>query len=148
MRGRFDTILIRGIATFLAALVPVIIFAANALMTARYDSLTIVSFCVAVGFPAALTLAVIVGLPVALFCLARRWTHWIVAMFGGFLMGLIITYLMMWLFDQFPAISDPLSDCLSGGLLGLSGALAFWSTLKLFGELEPRGRDTAGQAPA
>lgn len=148
MKVRFGTILIWGIATFLAALVPVIILMANALAVSSYDALTIVSFCVAIGLPAALTLAVLIGLPVALFCRARRWTHWIVAIPGGFLMGLIITFLMMWFFDQFPATSSPLNDCLFGGVLGTFGALAFWGALKLFGELEPGRGGAAGQPSA
>lgn len=146
MKIGFDTILIWAIALFLAALTSVLILTLTALRLSPYDLLTVVSFCIAVAFPAALTFAVIVGVPVALLCLAMRWTHWGVAILGGFPMGVIATFAVSGFFG--PATGDPINEYVFGGLLGVSGALVFWSTLKLFGELEPRRRDAAGQAPA
>ncbi|MEW6641395.1 MAG: hypothetical protein AB1586_12890 [Pseudomonadota bacterium] len=145
MKVRFDTILIWGIALLLAALAPVLILTLTALRLSPYDPLTIVSFCAAVAFPAALTFAVIAGVPVALLCRARRWTHWGVAILGGFPMGVIATFAVSGFFG--PATGDPMNEYVFGGLLGMCGALAFWGTLKPFGELEPVRKGAAGQAP-
>ncbi|MEW6641397.1 MAG: hypothetical protein AB1586_12900 [Pseudomonadota bacterium] len=140
-------------ATILGALVPVPILAAFFhVMTARAVSVSafIREFLPYLGamFPITLGFAVVLGLPVALFCRRKRWTHWSVAVVVGVLIGLIGALMIIWLLQSALLTSRELALIAAvGGASGVLGALAFWATLKLFGELEPRRRGDAGQAP-
>jgi hypothetical protein len=84
--------------------------------------------------------SVLVGLPAALYWRHRRWTHVLSAIGGGFLVGATPIGILLVgsnLLSSLPIISDLLT-CLEiagiGGLLGAPGGLAFWLTLRAFGE--------------
>ncbi len=92
------------------------------------------------SLPVTLGHALIVGLPAALYFRRRGWRHVLAAMAGGFVVGAVpIGLLLVWaaLFDG-PATTRTLLACLeiagTAGGLGIPGGLAFWLTLKAFGE--------------
>jgi hypothetical protein len=92
------------------------------------------------SLPVTLGHALIVGLPAALYFRRRGWRHVLAAMAGGFVVGAVpIGLLLVWatLFDG-PATTRTLLACLeiaaTAGGLGIPGALAFWLTLRAFGE--------------
>ena len=84
--------------------------------------------------------AVVFGLPTALYCRRRGWTHVLAAIAGGFLVGAVPIGLYLagsTLVDGTPTAAN-LLVCLKaagvGGLLGAPGGLAFWLTLRAFGQ--------------
>ena len=90
--------------------------------------------------PVTLGHALIFGLPAALYFRRRGWTHVLAAMTGGFMVGAVpIGLLLVYgtLFDG-PATARKLQACLeiagTGGALGVPAGLAFWLTLRAFGE--------------
>jgi hypothetical protein len=90
--------------------------------------------------PVTLGHALIFGLPAALFFRRRGWTHALAAMAGGFVVGaapLGLLFLYGALFDG-PTTARTLLASFqvagTGGALGVPGGLAFWLTLRAFGE--------------
>jgi hypothetical protein len=96
-------------------------------------------------FPVTLANAIFLGLPVAIICRARRWTHWSVAIVGGFLIGVVPVGLFgLWANDgRLNGLVGAVPLIGFAGGFGASGALAFWLTLKLCGELTPGDSDSA-----
>jgi hypothetical protein len=102
--------------------------------------------------------ALILGVPMALFYRRRQWRSPAYALAGGFLIGSLPAGLYFWPLDPRPGTdvwtgaTQTLADgvptwagwveylqMLSGfGCLGALGALAFWLTLKMSGELRPQ----------
>jgi hypothetical protein len=84
--------------------------------------------------------ALLLGLPVAAYCRHRRWTHVIVAIASGFLVGAtpMGLYAVGWTMVNGVATGSAWVSCLraagTGGLLGAPGGLAFWLTLGAFGQ--------------
>lgn len=90
--------------------------------------------------PVTLGHALIVGLPAALYFRRRGWKHVLAAMAAGFVVGAVPIGLLLaygTLFDG-PTTARKLLACLEiaamAGALGIPGGLAFWLTLRTFGE--------------
>jgi hypothetical protein len=82
--------------------------------------------------------AFVLGLPVALLFVWRRWTGLLPAVGAGFLIGLIPIVIFSWP----PEIVDIRSSALIAGAfgaLGSIGAATFWFVLRLCGALSPKG---------
>jgi hypothetical protein len=90
--------------------------------------------------PVTLGHALIFGLPAALYFRRRGWRHVLAAMACGFAVGAVpigLLFVYATLFEG-PATARKLLACLeiasTGGALGIPGGLAFWLTLRAFGE--------------
>ena len=84
--------------------------------------------------------ALLLGLPAAIYCRHRRWTHVLTAIAGGFLVGAtpMGLYAVGWYVFKGSVTESTLLSSLRaagiGGLLGAPGGLAFWLTLRAFGQ--------------
>ncbi|MEW6641394.1 MAG: hypothetical protein AB1586_12885 [Pseudomonadota bacterium] len=141
-------------ATFLAALAPVLVLSATLDFMVGLPRLSALAFLtrfifyVGVVLPFTLSSAVVLGLPAARFCLARRWTHWIAAVIGGALIGAVAAFPTVWFYSGILRLETWRGYATFGAaVIGFSvlSALVFWGTLKLLGELEP-GRPGAAVA--
>ena len=136
-------------ATFLAALAPILV------LTAFFDFMVTtpptveayvrkLAFYLGFVFPFTLGVAVFIGLPAAGLLRAKGWVHWRVAVLGGFVIGVVSVSLLML---SLGLAARPWRELAMfggvGGGFGILGALVFWGTLKLLGELEPRSSNTA-----
>jgi len=154
VRTTGSTILVWIGATVLGALAPVPILAAffDVMAVGKVSVPAFIAELAAyvrIVLPFTLGFAVVLGVPAALLCRARGWTHWIVAALGGVLIGLIGAALIMWLFQSAQLAWRELAEiAAAGAVAGIVGALVFWATLRLCGELEPGGRGDGSQAPA
>jgi hypothetical protein len=90
--------------------------------------------------PVAIGHALLLGLPAAIYCQHRRWTHVFAAIAGGFLVGAtpMGLYAVGWYVFKGAVTGSTLLSSLRaagiGGLLGAPGGLAFWLTLRAFGQ--------------
>jgi hypothetical protein len=120
-----------GLALVLGALASAL--AGCAFLAAKPEALVII-------LPLTIGHALLLGLPAAVYCLHRRWTHVLVALAGGFLVGAapVGVYAVGWNVLKGtaaePALLSSLRAAGSGGLLGVPGGLAFWLTLRAFGQ--------------
>jgi len=142
-------------ATLLGALAPVLVLSGTVDFMVALPKLSVSAFLIRFVFyagavlPFTLLFAVVLGVPTARFCLARRWTHWITAAVGGALIGAVAAFPMGWLYSGILKLGTWGDYATFGATaigFGVLGALVFWSTLKLCGELEP-GRSNAVVAP-
>ena len=94
----------------------------------------------AVTLPVTIGHALLLGLPAAIYCRHRRWTHVFAAIAGGFLVGAtpMGLYAVGWYVFKGSVTGSTLVSSLRaagiGGLLGAPGGLAFWLTLRAFGQ--------------
>lgn len=117
------------LAAFAVGLLHGLLGLANPLLGSAYFDLLFLS-----AFGAALAIAIIVGVPVALFYRSRGWTHLVGVLIGGFVIGLL-PYCLFFLIAFSPdALSDFKLEAILGGY-GALGALVFWLTLRWFGAL-------------
>jgi hypothetical protein len=134
-------------AIILGALVPALI-ASGALANAR---ILPIAFMVTLGY------TLILGLPVALFYRARRWTRLSATLVGAFLIGAIPFGILTvsvngirWIIDDVRTLADwldYLGSLAAFGALGASGGLVFWLTLKSCGVLAASDHEGAAPTP-
>jgi len=146
LKIKIKSILIWTGATFLAALAPIFVLSATLDFMAPLPEMSVSSFLIRFFFysgvvlPFTLLTAVVLGLPAARFCLAKRWTHWIAAVIGGALIGAVAAFPTVWFYAGFFGLQAWHSYAMFAAAVvgfGVLGALVFWGTLKLSGELTP-----------
>lgn len=164
------------VATLLAALAPVLIVAAllaafllvsliasPAKLAAVSPSaiggaIAIAALYLIPTFVVALAHLVILGLPLALVCRARRWTGWMAAGVGGFLVGASPVGFLRWLLrfsktaasgqvttivDGIPRWLDDIRWVGIASGFGVAAALTFWFTLRRYGVLTINDADAS-----
>jgi hypothetical protein len=94
------------------------------------------------AFAVTLGHAIILGLPVALYYRAKRWTRLSAAIVGAFLIGAIPVGFLAWP-PTWAAWLGHLRSMAEFGALGAVGGFVFWATLKSCGLLTPSDRDAA-----
>jgi hypothetical protein len=106
-------------------------------------------FTVAAQTPALMPIALgitflhaLAALPIAFLFWWRRWMRFAVAAIAGFVIGAIPMGLLLWP-DEPTQLPHNLLVAVGFGLLGSSGASAFWGVLRLAGALSPTGPTAA-----
>lgn len=140
------SILIWTGATFLGALAPIFVLSATLDFMVALPKMSASAFLIRFVFysgvvlPFTLLAAIVLGVPAARFCLAKRWTHWIAAVIGGALIGAVAAFPTVWFYAGMFGLEAWHSYAMFSAAIvgfGVLGALVFWGTLKLLGELEP-----------
>ena len=95
--------------------------------------------------------AIVLGLPVALLCRWREWTHPVAAAAAGFAIGIVPVVFVAWPPDT-SGYASTLGESLllagGYGLLGAAGACTFWLTLHLCDALTPGAVVSASRGAA
>lgn len=82
--------------------------------------------------------ALVLGLPVALLFMWRRWTRLVPALVAGFVIGLLPITIFSWP-PEIVNIKESALMALGFGALGSIGAATFWFVLRACGALSPEG---------